>query len=505
MKIQDKKQIQYWQQYRKNLLSATPTDNLSFGELYKSRSCLEKDIILWCQFFFPTYASSPFAVFQKRFLRRITSSLEYYQVLSWSRELAKSTITMFAVLYLTLTGKKRNVLLASNSLDNAIRLLEPFRANLDSNSRIIQYYGSQASIGHWEAGEFITTSGVCFRAIGAGQSPRGSRNENYRPDIIICDDFDTDEDCRNPDTIRKKWDWFEQALYATRSINNPLTIIFCGNIIARDCCITRAGAVADNWDIVNIRDKNGVSSWKEKNSEEHIDRVLSKISTRSAQQEYFNNPLAEGDVFKEIYYEKIPPLSRFPFIVNYGDPGTTNRSTKQSSSKAICQLGFLQGRFYVIDLRVDHVGNREFVSWFYDLCQNIPSQVQIYNYIENNSLQDPFFEQVIAPLFNEMSASRGIISLVGDSRKKPDKFQRIEGNLQPLNASLRLLFNQDKMLNEHFVRAKEQFLLFSPSMRSPADLPDCIEGGVFIIKQKLHTLSDSALIIGRRGKNNKRI
>lgn len=505
MKLQDKKQLEFWEQYRKSLRNGTPVANLSFKEISATKQSLEKNIAAWCQFFFPTYASAPFAPFHIKFLKRITQNPEYYQVLSWSRELSKSTVTMFAVLYLTLTGKKKNVLLASNSYDNAVRLLEPLRANLDSNQRIIQYYGVQTSLGHWESGEFITKQGVSFRALGAGQSPRGSRNENVRPDIIICDDFDTDEDCRNPETIKKKWDWFEQALYATRSIDKPLTVIWCGNIIAKDCCITRAGAVADDWDIINIRDKNGVSSWKEKNSEEHIDRVLSKISARSAQQEYFNNPLAAGDVFKEIYFEKIPSLKRFKFLINYGDPGTTNKVSKQSSTKAIAQIGFLNGKFYIIDLRVDHATNKQFVSWFYDLSQDIPSSVQVYNYIENNSLQDPFFEQVIKPLFNEMSASRGIISLLGDTRKKPDKFQRIEGNLQPLNDSGRLIFNAGKQDNEHFIRAKEQFLLVSPTMKAPADCPDCIEGGVWITKQKIHTLSDNSMLIIKRKKNNKRI
>lgn len=505
MKLQDKKQIAFWQQYRQALLSNTPVDKLSFSELSNKKKALENNIVLWCQYFFPSYTTAPFAPFHIRFLKRITSNPEYYQVLSWSRELSKSTLTMFAVLYLTLTGQKKNVLLASNSFDNAVRLLEPLRCNLDSNNRITQFYGPQASIGHWEASEFITRQGVSFRALGAGQSPRGSRNQNYRPDIIVCDDFDTDEDCRNPETIKKKWDWFEQALYATRSIDKPLTVIWCGNIIAKDCCITRAGAMADNWDIVNIRDKNGVSSWKEKNSEEHINRVLSKISTRSAQQEYFNNPLSEGEVFKEIYFEKIPPLTRFPFLVNYADPGTTNKPSKLSSFKAIAQIGFLNGKFYIIDLRVDHVSNQQFVSWFYDLTLNIPSSVQVYNYIENNSLQDPFFEQVIRPLFLEQSRSKGIISLIGDTRKKPDKFQRIEGNLQPLNSSSRLIFNADKQDNPHFQRAKEQFLLLSPSMRSPADCPDCIEGGIFIVKQKLHTLSSTSTIFGKKQKNLKRI
>lgn len=77
-------------------------------------------------------------------------------------------------MYLTLTGLKRNVILTSNSFDNAVRLLDPFRANLEANGRIIAYYGKQQSLGSWTEDEFITKQGVAFRALGAGQSPRGS-------------------------------------------------------------------------------------------------------------------------------------------------------------------------------------------------------------------------------------------------------------------------------------------------------------------------------------------
>ena len=91
------------------------------------------------------------------------------------------------------------------------------------------------------------------------------------------------------------------------------------------------------------------------------------------------------------------------------------------------------------------------------------------------------------------------------SRKKPDKFSRIEGALQPLNQRGALLFNADKKDNEHFVRTREQFLLLSPTLSSPADAPDCIEGNVWVTNQRLKVLSDNSIQIFRRPKNNKRI
>lgn len=168
----------------------------------------------------------------------------------------------------------------------------------------------------------------------------------------------------------------EQALYFTRSFSEPLLVIWCGNIIARDCCIARAGARArelagrnkplGNWDIINIRMVDirrpdpkrdfaeGVSVWPEKNTEAMIDEVLAQVSAASAQKECFNNPVVEGTYFKEITWGAVPPLNKFPFLISYGDPAPSNRTTHRKGVKALGSfksnvlLGILDGRLYVI-------------------------------------------------------------------------------------------------------------------------------------------------------------
>jgi hypothetical protein len=499
--------IQDWDEYRKALLEDTIVEhNLSQSEILKHRTELEGNIVKWIKFFFPKYASAEFAKFQIKALARLIASGEWYEVLSWSRELAKSTITMFIVLYLVLTGKKKNVILSSASYDNAERLLEPYRANLDSNQRIIAYYGKQVLIGHWECGDFKTKGGASFRALGAGQSPRGSKNEEIRPDILIQDDFDTDQDCRNPDIINDRWNWFEQALYPTRSISTPLLVIWCGNIIAKDCCITRAGKMADNWDIINIRDKFGRSTWPEKNTEAHIDRTLSKISTRSAQQEYFNNPLAEGDTFKEMHWGAVPPMQRFKFLISYGDPAPSNNKNKANSYKSNVLIGQMDGVFYVITGYLDKVTNAEYVDWYYAIDEYVAGKTQVYYFTENNTLQDPFYQQVFVPLFVAAGKEKGhYLSIAPDERKKPDKYSRIEGNLEPLNRQNRLILNDKEKGNPHMMRLAEQFLLVNPRLSAPADGPDCVEGGVFICNSKNSLYSVSDIQFGHKRTNKKRV
>lgn len=209
MKQVDREALKEWESLKESIYNDTPIDeSMSAADIEKHRLWLEApgNEEEWERFFFPKYAKYPSAPFQAKARKRILYNPEWYEVLSWSRELAKSVKTMMAVLRLVLTGKKSTVILASATQKAAARLLAPYRANLESNRRIIQYYGEQASAGEWSELEFKTRGGAMFIGVGAGDAPRGARNEAVRPDVLLLDDFDTDEECLNPDVLDKKWD-----------------------------------------------------------------------------------------------------------------------------------------------------------------------------------------------------------------------------------------------------------------------------------------------------------
>ncbi len=344
-------------------------------------------------------------------------------------------------------------------------------SNLEKNNRIIHDYGIQENFGSWASGEFITQLGVAFRALGAGQSPRGTRNEANRPDIILIDDIDTDQDCLNPDIIDKRWEWIEQALIPTRSISNPLLIIFCGNIIAEDCCVTRAAKCADAVDIINIRDAAGNSTWPQKNSEEVINRVLSTISYTSQQKEYYNNPMPASRTFAEITWGKCPPMHELQFIVAYADPAPSNKdlpgakSTQGNSRKAVFIVGCKEYNYYIYKGFLDVMGTHRFISCLYACRDYITAATQdkspfeggrgmskqhtstcvSFFFIENNSLQDPFYEQVYRPNIVEKE-------------------------------------------DEHMKRLEAQFRAAKPTSKQ-LDGPDCIEGAIFIINEKIKAMA----------------
>jgi hypothetical protein len=493
--LNDKAAIKSWDDYKKTILATTSVDhNETDDERIKRIARLEADPEEWFKYYFPVYCTAEPAPFQKAGTKRILTNDQWYEVRAWSRELAKTVRAMQEDLYLVLVKGRRNLLEVSNSYDNACNLLEPYKINLESNHRLINDYGKQTGLYNWESGNFKTNGGASFRAIGAGQSPRGTRNEQSRPDIINVDDIDTDEEARNQDRINTKWDWIEKALIPTVSVSGKYLIRFNGNIISKDSTIVKASKKASYFSVVNIRDKNGKSTWPEKNSEEDIDRILSFISWRAQQTEYFNTPVEDGDIFHEPTWDTVPPLSRFRFLVAYADPGTSykDKQKKGVSFKSIFLMGGLNGKTYIIDGFLQQVNNAKFVDWFYEIDNIVNRKTQVYYCLENNSLQDPFFEQVFKPLFAQKSIEKGFsISIFPDDRKKPDKFVRIEGNLEPAYRNGQLVFNISQKNNNNFTTLVQQFQAVSPQLTAPADGPDCIEGGKFIIDSKQRAMAPS--------------
>lgn len=490
MTAEERKYLKLWRQYAENVKKATPVDiNEDPVAKINRIAILEKNDEAWFKYYFPNHYTSEPAPWQVASTKRVMAKQEYFLVRSWARELSKTTRTRFEVLKKILTGVNRNVLMISNNEDNAKRFLLPYKVQLETNDRIINDYGEQKNLGQWEAGEFVTRGGASFRAIGAGQNPRGTNNDAVRPDIILIEDIDTDEECRNKQRIKDKVNWLFEGVYPTRSISEPLLWIACGNIIAKFCTITEMAKQADRHEIVNIRDEKGKSTWPQKNSEAQIDRVLSKQPWSAQQKEYFNNPISEGDTFKNITYGKCPPLSKCDQVVVYADPSTSNKDrgkNKQASYKAVVIVGSLGRKRYLYKCWVEQTSNAKFVEWLYEAYLYLKDRKVDTKriHIENNSLQDPFYQQVLLPAIYTAANNYGFtIPITEDKRKKDDKFTRIEGTLEPLNRLGNLIFNEKEEKSPHMVQMHDQMIGVSISA-TVMDGPDALEGACWLIQDR---------------------
>lgn len=487
-KRSEKQTMERWEAFRQNLQRETPAPH---GESDADKNArikrLKGNFEEFCKYYFPNYASAPFAPFHLRFAKRLGKADNIYMVRAWAREHAKSVVAgLFVPLFEKVNGRLFNMLLVSHSYDNACELLMPIMINLESNQRFIHDFGQQKSWRGWEIGKFVTADGCSFRAIGAGQSPRGSRNEEKRPDFILVDDIDTDEEARNPVRLKKKWDWVEQALFPTLSISGRKRLVFVGNIIAKDGIIVRASKMADDFEQINILDKNGQPSWSGRYTLADVNYMLSKISYASGQKEYFNNPINEGTVFTDIKWGKVPPFSKFRFVVAYCD--ASYKDSRKNDFKALPLIGELNGDYYIIKAYLEQTTLNQMLTWFYDLKKHVAERTQLYCYVECNGFQDAWYQDVFMPALRNMEKANGTLAVSPDDRDKPDKFSRIEGNLEPINRRGSLIFNEAERNDPHMMRLEEQFKAIEPNLPAHDDGPDAVEGGVWIINNKLRQL-----------------
>jgi hypothetical protein len=202
-----------------------------------------------------------------------------------------------------------------------------------------------------------------------------------------------------------------------------------------------------------------------------------------------------GDTFKEILFDKCPQLRHCDTVVIYADPAPSNKDKTSACSKAIAIIASKGLDFYIYKVWVDQMSNANFCEYLFeahDTCKRAGVD-PVYIWIENNSLQDPFYEQVILPhIFRIGEERKTFLPIRPDDRKKPEKYSRIEGNLEPLNRLGHLIFNSTEKQNPHMERMVAQFESFNRKAKL-MDGPDCVEGGVWIIKEIQITTATGAI------------
>lgn len=130
---------------------------------------------------------------------------------------AKSTaVTLSFTLACALFMKKRNIMVLSDTEDQAQGHLAAIRAELADNEDLVAQFNIKGFIADSKKELIVIMGdgGYQFRifAKGAGQSLRGSRWGSLRPDLVIADDIENDEAVENDDRRLKFKRWMSAAL-----------------------------------------------------------------------------------------------------------------------------------------------------------------------------------------------------------------------------------------------------------------------------------------------------
>lgn len=447
-----------------------------------------KDYAYFVEYYFPHYCTDketgkviPSARHHIEAAGKILQKRTLKAVFKWARGQAKSTHMDVMIPMWLMCQKRREInvmVLIGKSEDSAKTLLGDIQAELQYNRRYTHDFGTKYNAGDWLDGEFVTSDGVAFFARGRGQSPRGLRYRNRRPDYIVIDDLDDDELCENDCRVRKITDWVKEALFGAFGAEGG-RFIMVGNLISK-CSVLANIAASKGVEVsqVNVLDKKGKSSWPEYWTLERIREKREFMGYRAFEKEYMNNPIKEGSVFRKdwIRWKRMLPLNKYNEIVAYCDPSF--KGSTKNDYKAIKVWGKVGTELHHLYAFVRQCSVSEMVRWFYDLHERFPEDVICEYYIEANFLQD-----IILDEFTIEGKLRGYqLPIQADRRKKPDKFARIEA-VSPLWERGFIYYNEELQNDPDMLAGIEQTLSMEKGSRTHDDGPDADEGAINILQR----------------------
>ena len=485
-----------WQEHCKRVQSLTDLSalvNESPTQKDKRIKRLQKDYAAFCEYYFPHFLTLRDkttgevirtvhnAPFHNSAALKVKNTPNLKAVFKWPRGHAKSThFDIFLPLWLMFQPKRLiNVMVVvGKSEESAIGLLSDIQAELEFNQRIIADFGEQKAVGNWQEGQFVTQSDVAFFARGRGQSPRGLRYKEARPDYIVIDDLDDDELCRNEKRVKDLTDWVKEALFGALDVGRG-RFIMVGNLISKNSVLANIAATKGVYvSEIKAVDKDGEPVWKEKWTKQEAEEAAAFMGYRSWQKEMMHNPIKDGTIFRHewIHYKKVLPLHKYEMLVCYTDPSF--KSTTANDYKASRLWGKIGNELHLIDCYVRQDTVSGMVRWLYNLYESLPENVSVRFFMEANFMQD-----IILDEFTTEGNLRGYqLPILPDKRKKPEKIQRIEA-ISPLWERGFVFYNEALKDSSDMQVGIEQTLSLERGSRVHDDAPDADEGAIWYLQR----------------------
>lgn len=150
---------------------------------------------------------------------------------------AKSTVLTFkGSMHSLLYEYKHYIILLSDSSEQAEGFLESIKIELEENEAILEDFGNIAGK-VWRNNVILTTTNVKVEAIGSGKKVRGRKHRNFRPDLIILDDVENDEQVRTKEQRDKLFNWFTKAV--SKAGDYYTDIVYIGTLLHYDSLLAK--------------------------------------------------------------------------------------------------------------------------------------------------------------------------------------------------------------------------------------------------------------------------
>lgn len=203
------------------------------------------DYRFFAQTYFPHYVKGAESAFHTWFYDTVPALIDSPRGelvnISAPRGEAKSTLgTQLLTLWCVVTGRKHFIPIVMDSFDQAAAMLEAVKTELTSNPRLQMDFPDACGAGRvWNAGVVVTANNVKLQAFGSGKKMRGLRHGPFRPDLVMLDDIENDEQVRSLEQRNKLEDWVSKTVLNLGPPDGTMDVLYLNTILHYDSVANR--------------------------------------------------------------------------------------------------------------------------------------------------------------------------------------------------------------------------------------------------------------------------
>jgi hypothetical protein len=119
---------------------------------------------------------------------------------------AKSTLAEEAICIMACLRMFRNGLILGETFERAVERLKAIKHEFEENDFIAELFGDMVGT-TWTESKIVLTNGIALQAVGRGQSLRGVKHLDARPDLAFFDDIENEESVATPEARDKTMRW----------------------------------------------------------------------------------------------------------------------------------------------------------------------------------------------------------------------------------------------------------------------------------------------------------
>jgi len=409
--------------------------------------------------FLPHYLTSKVPEFHKEIYSLVPNHKRL--VIAAPRGFAKSTIiSRFYPLWLALFGKAKDITVISASETLAIGFLRDIKREIETNKFVRDIWGDLRT-DKWTENHIILKTGSQIRARGAGGQIRG-----FRPDVIVCDDIETDESVESEEQRKKIKDWLFKACLNTLLPDGQFIII--GTIIHPLSVLADLLAMDNGWQkrkyqaYINGQQEDGKELWGELWNHGKLQERKAEIGSWAFSSEYLNNPVAnETAPIKEgqiRYWTELPKQYSCVIAV---DPAYSDDETADFKVAAVVAIDQAMNRYLITYVRT-HEPLGDFQDSIINLFLNYRSILTGVG-IPNSGVEKGFFDS-----FLKRCEERKLLSIPVVELK--NTFTNTTTNISARNkkarvvAALQPLFEQGRYyIHGNHIEARDELLTIGSS------------------------------------------